>query len=215
MKIKWLGHSSFLITSQSGVRIITDPYTTGGALHYGEIKESADIVTVSHGHFDHNNVAAVNGNPQIYKEPAVKEIKGVKFTGLATFHDENKGKDRGTNMITCMDVDGVRVCHMGDQGYVLTPQEMEKIGRVDVLLIPVGGFYTIDAAAATTIANSLKPKVIIPMHFKNQQCAFPVMPVDNFLKDKKNCFTANKSEIEFKADKLPAETQIIVLQPAL
>jgi L-ascorbate metabolism protein UlaG (beta-lactamase superfamily) len=215
MKIKWLGHSSFLITSEKGTRIITDPYTTGGNLHYGEIKEAADVVTVSHEHFDHNNVGTVAGKPQVYKGPGAIEIKGIKLSGLSTFHDENKGTQRGPNMITCMDVDGVKVCHMGDQGYKLMPQEVEKIGKVDVLLIPVGGFYTIDAGVATAIANSIKPKVIIPMHFKNQKCTFPVALVDDFLKDKKNVTRSTKSEIEFKAGKIPEETQIIVLQPAL
>jgi len=215
MKIRWLGHSSFLITSDMGTRIITDPYTTGGNLHYGEIKESADVVTVSHEHFDHNNVGTVTGKPRVYKGPAAVEIKGIRFSGLPTYHDDNKGAQRGTNMVICMDVDGVRVCHMGDQGHRLTPQEVEKIGKVDVLLIPVGGFFTIDAATATSISNSINPKVIIPMHFKNQGCSFPVTPVDDFLKDKKNVTRSNKSEIEFKAGKVPPETQIIVLQPAL
>jgi len=215
MKIKWLGHSSFLITSAKGTRIITDPYTTGGNLHYGEIKESADVVTVSHEHFDHNNIGTITGKPQVYKGPTVAEIKGIRFSGLSTYHDENQGAQRGTNMVICMDVDGVRVCHMGDQGHRLNAQEVEKIGKVDILLIPVGGFFTIDAATATTICNSIKPKVIIPMHFKNHGCSFPVTPVDDFLKEKKNVTRSNKSEIEFEAGKIPLETQIIVLQPAL
>jgi len=215
MKIKWLGHSSFLITSAKGTRIITDPYITGDNLHYGEIKEAADVVTVSHDHFDHNNVAAVKGNPQVYKTPAPAEIKGVKFRGVATEHDENGGRDRGHNMITIMDVDGVKVCHLGDLGHKLSPEQISQIGKVDVLLVPVGGFFTINAAVATGVSKDLKPKVIIPMHFKNQSCAFPVAPVDDFLKDKSNVTRHDTAEVEFKAEKLPAETRIIVLQPAL
>ncbi|MDP2920398.1 MAG: MBL fold metallo-hydrolase [Dehalococcoidia bacterium] len=215
MKVKWLGHASFLITSGTGTRIITDPYTAGGPLKYAEIKEAADVVTVSHEHFDHNNIASVAGKPEVFKGPAPMSVKDVKFSGVATHHDENKGKDRGNNMIICMEVDGMRVCHLGDLGHNLSSQEASQVGKVDVLLAPVGGFYTIDAAVATDVSNKLQPKVIIPMHFKNDRCGFPVAGVDEFLKDKKNVTLAPGSEVEFQAGKLPAATQIIVLKPAL
>lgn len=215
MKVKWLGHASFLITSDKGVKIITDPYKTGGPLSYSEIKETADVVTVSHEHGDHNNVASVGGKPQVYKGPAPAEIKGVKFSGLATYHDENKGRDRGNNMIVCMDVDGFKVCHLGDLGHRLVDREIAQIGKVDVLMIPVGGFFTITANVATEVSSQLKPKVIIPMHFKNERCAYPITGVDDFLKDKKNVTMETGTEVEFKAGKLPAATQIVVLKPAL
>ena len=213
MKVKWLGHASFLITSDKGVRIITDPYKAGGALKYAEVKGPADVVTVSHEHFDHNYVEPIEGKPQIIKSSA--EAKGIKFNGVATFHDENKGKDRGTNTVFCFEVDGVRVCHLGDLGHKLSDQEVAQIGKVDVLLTPMAGFYTMNAEVATEVSNKLKAKVIIPMHFKNERCDFPVSGVDDFLKGKKNVTRMNSSEIEFKAGKLPAETQIMVLKPAL
>jgi L-ascorbate metabolism protein UlaG (beta-lactamase superfamily) len=215
MKVKWLGHSSFLITSDKGVRVITDPYKSGGNMKYAEVKGPADVVTVSHEHFDHNNVASIEGNPQIIRGAKPAEFKGIKFNGVATFHDENKGKDRGTNTIFCFEIDGVRVCHLGDLGHKLSDQEAKQIGKVDVLLTPMAGFYTINAAVSTEVSNRLKPKVIIPMHFKNERCDFPVSTVDDFLKGKKNVTRMDSSEIEFKAGKLPAETQIIVLKPAL
>jgi len=109
MKIKWLGHASFLITSDTGTRIITDPYTTGGNLRYGEIKETADIVTVSHGHGDHNNVSAVQGNPALVNKAGNTEVKGVNFTGIPTAHDDEGGKLRGNNLIFCFEVDGIKV----------------------------------------------------------------------------------------------------------
>lgn len=213
MKVKWLGHASFLITSDKGVRIITDPYTTGGDLKYAEVKGPADVVTVSHEHFDHNNVAPIEGNPQVMRNGG--EAKGIKFTGVATFHDENKGKDRGTNTVFCFEVDGVRVCHLGDLGHKLSDQEAAQIGKVDVLLTPMAGFYTMNAEVATEVSNKLKPKVIIPMHFKNERCGFPVAGVEDFLKGKKNVERANVSEMEFKAGQLPVEAKIIVLKPAL
>ena len=214
MKVKWLGHASFLITSDSGVKIITDPYVTSESLNYGEINESADIVTVSHEHGDHNNVAAVKGNPEIVKGTA--KVKGIEFKATPTYHDEAEGSQRGNNNIFCFEVDGVRVCHLGDLGHPLSDKQMAELGRVDVLIAPVGGNYTIDAGVATQIGNKLTPKVVIPMHFRNDRCAsFPVAGVDEFLKGKKGVKRLNTSEVEFKQGELPAGTQIIVLKPAL
>jgi L-ascorbate metabolism protein UlaG (beta-lactamase superfamily) len=213
MKVKWLGHASFLITSDSGTKIITDPYTAGGGLRYGEIKESADIVTVSHEHFDHNNVAAVGGNPKVVKGNA--EAKGIKFKGVATYHDASGGKERGNNTIICFEIDGVKICHLGDLGHPLGDKEIAGIGKVDVLLAPVGGFFTIDAKVASDVCNKINPKVIIPMHFKNDRLDFPISGVDDFLQGKKGVTRSSSSEAEFKVGKLPATCQIVVLKPAL
>jgi L-ascorbate metabolism protein UlaG (beta-lactamase superfamily) len=215
MKVKWLGHASFLITSDKGTRIITDPYNVGSGLSYGEIKESADVVTVSHEHGDHNNVAAVKGNPQVVKGAGAKEAKGIKFKGVATFHDEAQGAQRGPNTIFCFEVDGMKVCHLGDLGHALGDKEVAAIGKVDILLTPVGGFFTIDPKVATAVSGKLAPKVIIPMHFKNDKCAYPLCVGDEFTKGKSGVTQANASEVEFKAGKLPAATQIVVLKPAL
>jgi L-ascorbate metabolism protein UlaG (beta-lactamase superfamily) len=213
MKVKWLGHASFLITSDSGTKIITDPYATGSGLRYGEIKESADIVTVSHEHFDHNNVAAVGGNPAVVKGDA--EAKGMKFKGIATYHDASEGKERGNNTIICFEVDGVRVCHLGDLGHPLSSQEVDEVGKVDVLLTPVGGFFTIDAKVASEVCSKLSPRVIIPMHFKNDRLDFPIAGVEDFLQGKEGVTKPDSSEAEFKAGALPRTTQIVVLKPAL
>ncbi len=216
MKIKWLGHASFLITSEAGTRIITDPYTTTPTVTYDEIKESADIVTVSHEHGDHNNVAAVRGNPEVVRGAVTKEIKGIKFNGILTYHDDAGGSKRGNNIIFCFEVDGIRVCHLGDLGHPLGDKEVAELGKVDILLTPVGGNYTIDAKVATEVGNKLKPKVIIPMHYQNERCPnFPVAGVDDFLKGKANVSRQDTSEVELKKGKLPATTQIIVLPPAL
>ncbi len=217
MKIKWLGHAAFLITSDAGTKIITDPYTPGGlGLNYGEIKESADIVTVSHEHGDHGNVAAVRGNPEVVKEAAPVEIKGIKLSDLPTYHDNAGGSQRGKNTIFCFEVDGIRVCHLGDLGHHLSDKQVADLGKVDILLIPVGGNFTIDAAAATEVSRRLAPRVIIPMHYNNDRCsAFPVTGVDEFLKGKTGVSRPDASEVEFKAGRLPTSTQIIVLRPAL
>jgi len=215
LKIKWLGHASFLITSDAGTKIITDPYVAGGGLRYGEIEESADIVTVSHGHGDHNNVAAVQGNPAVVSEVAPVEIKGIKFNGIPTYHDSAGGKERGNNIIFCFEVDGMRVCHLGDLGHQLGDKEVAELGKVEILLIPVGGFFTIDASVATEVCSKLTPKVIIPMHYKNDRCVFPIAGVDEFLQGKAGVSRLDASEVEFKPGELPATAQIIVLKPAL
>ncbi len=214
MKIKWLGQSAFLITSDAGIRIITDPYAPSERLTYDEIRESANIVTVSHEHGDHNNVAAVKGNPEAVRGTA--KVKGIEFKGISTYHDDAEGKSRGNNTIHCFEVDGVKICHLGDLGHPLNDKQAAEIGSVDILLIPVGGNYTIDAKVAGQVCDRLKPKVIMPMHYSNERCpTFPVAGVDEFLQGKEGVSRPDTSEVEFKQGQLPASTQIIVLKPAL
>ena len=217
MKIKWLGHSTFLITSDSGTRIITDPYTTGDEynLSYGEIKETADIVTISHDHFDHNNVTAVQGNPEVVREVPVVTVKGIEFRGISCCHDEAGGKLRGKNIIFCFEVDGIRICHLGDLGHQLTDKQVAELGMVDILFIPVGGIYTIDAKGASQLCERLKPKVIIPMHYKTDRGGYELAGVDEFLSGKEDVVRLDASEKEFAQKELPTATQIIVLKPAL
>ena len=213
MKIKWLGHACFAITSDTGIKIITDPYITGSSLKYGEIRETADIVTVSHDHTDHNNVSAVRGNPGVVRGTA--ELKGIKFKGTHTYHDDTGGKSRGDNTILCFEVDGIRVCHLGDLGHQLSAQQVAEIGKVDISLTPVGGGPTIDAKVATEVCNQLRPKVIIPMHYKTDKCGFPALGVDKFLQGKEGISRPDVSEVEFKPGELSSSTQIIVLKSAL
>ena len=216
MRVKWLGHACFLITAETGTKIITDPYVTGGGINYGEIKESADIVTVSHEHGDHNNVAAIQGNPEVVKAAGTSSVKGITFSGIPTHHDEAGGSARGNNIIFCFEVDGITLCHLGDLGHPLSDKQITDIGDVDIVLTPVGGNFTIDARAATEVCNRLKPGVVIPMHYQNERCpTFPVAGVDGFLQGKEGVNRPDSSEVEFKRGELPAATQIIVLKPAL
>jgi L-ascorbate metabolism protein UlaG (beta-lactamase superfamily) len=217
MNVKWLGHAAFLITTDEGTRVVTDPYTPGVfGLEYGGIKDKADIVTVSHEHDDHNYVKGVPGSPQVVKGAGSHKVRSIEFTGIACQHDESGGKERGQNTIFCFTVNGVKLCHLGDLGHILTNDQLKAIGSVDVLLIPVGGSFTIDAAGAHKVIGQLKPRVVIPMHFKNSRCPnFPVSEVEPFLAGKTNVKRMNASEIEFKRGQLPASTEIVVLQPAL
>ena len=213
MKVKWLGHAAFLITSDSGTTIITDPYETSEGLKYGKIKETADIVTVSHEHGDHNNVAAVQGNPQVVK--GTTEAKGINFKGVSTNHDDKGGSERGSNTVFCFQVDGIRVCHLGDLGHLLTDNQVVEIGKVHVLLVPVGGYFTIDTKNATQVAEQVRARVIIPMHFKNDKCVFPIGGVEEFTKNKTNVTQIEDSEVTFSVPDLPSSPQIMVLKPAL
>ena len=215
MNIRWLGHATFMISSDDGTRIITDPYTTGGKLSYGEIQETADIVTVSHNHGDHNNAGAVRGNPAIVDQTGITEVKGITFQGVPTAHDDAGGAQRGNNIIFCFEADGVRVCHLGDLGHMLDDKQAADLGQIDILLIPVGGYYTIDAQVATQVADKLAPKLVIPMHFKTEKCGLPITGVDEFLQGKTNVTRLEVSEAEFHAEHLPTSTQIVVLEPAL
>jgi len=213
MKIKYLAHAAFLITSDSGFKIITDPYTAGGGIKHGEIKETADVVTISHEHGDHNNSGVIKGNPQVLREAGM--VRGIKFKAVPAAHDNQGGKQRGKNIIFCFEVDGVKVCHCGDLGHELNAEQVKATGAVDVLMIPVGGFFTIDAKTATRVGEQLKPKVIIPMHFKTEKLDFPIASADEFTRGQGNVTHVNGSEIELKAGNLPAATQIMVLKPSL
>jgi len=212
MKIKWWGHSLFLITSDEGVRILTDPYETGGSIGYSRITEEADIVTISHEHSDHNYTAGLKGSPQIVRGGGTKKAKGISFKGVQVYHDPKKGKMRGANTIFSYEVDGVTFCHLGDLGHTLSDKQAEEIGKVDILFAPVGGHFTIDAEEATQVVEKLKPRVVIPMHYKTKVLGFPIASVDPFLKGKDNVRRIDSAEVEFSRDELPDEIEIWVLK---
>ncbi|UCG29391.1 MAG: MBL fold metallo-hydrolase [candidate division WOR-3 bacterium] len=213
MKIKFLGHAAFLIESGNGVRIITDPYKPGcfdGGIKYEPITEEADIVTISHEHDDHNCID-IQGKPTFVRGAAKKDIKGIEITGTDVFHDESGGSERGTNTIFKMTIDGMNIVHLGDLGHPLSDEDVKAIGAVDILFIPVGGYFTIDATVAGETVNKLGPKIVIPMHFKTDKCGFPIAAVDDYImnKDVKKFDDA----IEIRKEDLPDKTIIYLLTP--
>lgn len=213
MKIKFLGHAAFLVTTDKGIRIITDPYKAGcfdGGIKYEKITEEADIVTISHEHDDHNETA-IKGNPQFVRGAGERVVNDIKITGIEVFHDPNAGKERGGNTIFNMAIDGLNVVHLGDLGHSLGDEDAAKLGKVDVLFVPVGGYFTIDSAVADEVVKLLQPRVVIPMHFKTEKCAFPIAPVDNFIKDKE--VKKMGGEVEITRENLPSETTIYLLNP--
>jgi len=218
MKIQWLGHSSFLVTSDEGVRIVTDPYESGafeGALKYSPLEKPVDIVTISHEHADHNHVQMVGGNPIVIKGAGRFLASGIEFIGVQTMHDTSGGSERGRNTVFTFTVDKIKVCHLGDLGHVLNSDQAAEIGAVDVLLAPIGGYFTIDAKAAWQVADQLAAKIIIPMHFKTEKVDFPIIGVEEFIKNKPNVTRLDSSIFELRKEDVPEERRIIVLKHAL
>ena len=210
MRIKWLGHACFLLTSENGTRVVTDPFDK--TVGYAAPAVEADIVTTSHNHFDHNHVSVVRGDFIIIDGAGSFSEKGINITGVSAFHDENKGAKRGANIIYRYDIDGVKVCHCGDLGHVLSPEQVSEIGEADVLLIPVGGTYTLDAAGASEVVRQLRAAVTIPMHYKTPAINFPIDGVDKFLAAAGGGYRAGAREIEVTGENLSSLPKVIVLE---
>ncbi len=179
MKIRYLGHSCFELTTKNGIKIVTDPYQGVGYAMPQDL--CADIVTVSHGHFDHNYTAGVRHKVALTSAARYEE-RGVAIYGVPSYHDEVKGEKRGGNILFKMEADGLTLCHMGDVGEPCTNELVKKIGGVDILLIPVGGTYTVDAAGATEYIRRIQPKAIIPMHYLPEDGSLHIAPIEVFLR---------------------------------
>jgi L-ascorbate metabolism protein UlaG (beta-lactamase superfamily) len=211
MDITWYGQSCFRIKGKN-VAVVTDPYNAE-MLGVKKLKVSGDILTVSHQHSDHNEVGVVEGSPFIIEGPGEYEVKGVTIHGMPSFHDGKEGKERGLNTIYTIDIDGVIVCHCGDLGHELSAGQLELLDSVDVLMIPIGGTYTIDAQTAVKVINQVEPKVVIPMHYKfNDSFKLPLSPLSDFLHvyGKKDITPVGKYSTA--KDKLPDEQELVILE---
>ena len=217
MLIKWYGHAAFRITTAPGVTVIIDPYESGGfggAISYAPITDPADIVLVSHDHADHNYTASIGGSHKEVRKEGVYDIRGVRIKALPAFHDPSQGSERGRTLIFVIEADGLKVVHLGDLGHLLDRDAVAQIGKTDVLMIPVGGFFTIDAEAATQVMNDIRPSIAIPMHFKTEKVEFPIAGRDEFTKGKERVRTIDGHEIEVAKESLPGKPEIILLRYA-
>lgn len=166
MNIKWYGQACFRIMTNEGISIVMDPFDESTGYRFP--KGSANIVTVSHDHSDHNNVQSVTGDFDCINNAGVFTSNKINIIGVETFHDDSNGSKRGKNIIFKLNIDGISICHCGDLGHILTQAQADLIGKVDVLLIPVGGVFTIDAIEAVKVIEQLNPAVIIPMHYQTK-----------------------------------------------
>ncbi|MFC2070159.1 MBL fold metallo-hydrolase [Chloroflexota bacterium] len=203
-----MGHSCFRIKGSNAI-LITDPFPP--ELGYTLGKQEARIVTVSHQHPGHSYVEGIGGDPKIIKGPGEYEISGVLIIGMRTYHDAEKGQKRGKNTAYLIQMDELSICHLGDLGHSLTTEQIEEMEDIDVLLLPVGGVSTIDAAKAAEVVRQLEPKAIIPMHYKTEAIKKGLQPVDMFLKEMGIKEINSQPKISFNRTNLPTSTQVFLL----
>ncbi len=215
MDIYWYGQACFKIKGKNA-SVMIDLYNPD----YTGLKLPKDIQTdlalVTHDHEDHNFVSVVKSPqgsvPMVFDKPGEYEVAGVVITGINSFHDDSQGRERGANLIYHLLFDGLDIVHLGDLGQgKLTEEQVAGIGQTDILLIPVGGIYTIDAKMASDIVSQLEPKIIIPMHYKLDGLKFELEGVENFLKEMGAEGVVPQPKFSITKDKLPEEPQVILL----
>jgi len=217
-KISYAGQSCFQISVSNSrdhdADIVIDPFDEEVGLKVPNF--SADILLVTHDHHDHNNTKAVKGTPFLIEGPGEYEIKGVFIQGIPAFHDDKEGKEKGTNTIYTIEAEDIRFCHLGDLGQKqLTDEQVDKIGAIDVLMVPVGGEYTIDSSLAQKIISQIEPKIIIPMHYALPKTKGKLDEVSKFLKTMGKPSIVPVDKLTVKTSTLPKDgaMEIVVLQP--
>ena len=210
MDINWLGQACFKVKGKQA-SVVLDPYSA--EIGFKLPKMEADIVTISHDHYDHNASSEVGDNPFVITGPGEYEIKGVNVVGVPSFHDNKKGQERGKNILYSVRIDGVNIAHMGDLGQdELSAEQIDSLGNVDILMIPVGSVYTIDASTATKIVASLEPLIVLPMHYQDKDSKVDLEPVDKFLKEMGKEATEPMKKLTISKERLPTEPQIVLLE---
>jgi L-ascorbate metabolism protein UlaG (beta-lactamase superfamily) len=211
MEITWLGHSCFRLRGKDAT-IVMDPCdkSTG----YNISRPTADIVTVSHEHAAHANVSGVAGSPKVVHGPGEFEISGVLIQGIQTYHDNAKGGEQGKNTAYVLEMDDVRICHLGDLGHLPTPEQVEELSGVDILFVPVGGGTTIAGAQAAETVAMLEPKLVIPMHYKTPAVKADLEPLDRFLKEigAARALSEQQPKLSVTKSTLPQETKVQVME---
>lgn len=213
MKIRYLGHSCFQLIESTGTTVVTDPYSD--EIGYSMPKVTADAVTISHNHYDHAAAEKVGGNPSVIAKEGSYDLPGVEIDSIKSLHDAEGGKLRGENIIFKFSMDGIVVCHLGDIGEECSTELIESLLPVNVLLIPVGGNYTIDAEQAKEYVDRIMPDIVIPMHFKEKGKKVDIDKVEEFtdLFDDDEIVAEEQPEIEISREDLGGDvTKIIVMQ---
>jgi L-ascorbate metabolism protein UlaG (beta-lactamase superfamily) len=209
MEITWLGHSCFQLRGKN-VTLITDPFPPQPGYSLGKV--NAPIVTVSHNHAGHNYVEGVGGNPRVVRGPGEYEISDVLITGVPSYHDNKRGQERGRNTIYVIHMDDLVICHLGDLGHTLQEEQLEEVADADILLIPIGGYNTINATQAAEVISQVEPHIIIPMHYRPTALVEGKLdPLDKFCREMGVEAINAQPKLVVTRNNLPAETQVVVL----
>lgn len=209
MEITWLGHSCFRLKGRD-VTVVCDPPAPSTGYKLG--RPAADVVTVSHAHPGHSSIESCGGTPRLIEGPGEYEVGGVLIAGVQTFHDAKRGAERGKNTAFIIEFEELRICHLGDLGHVPTAEQTEQLSGIDILMTPVGGGSTIDAAAAAEVVSLLEPKYVIPMHYRTPLTSAPLESLDPFLKEMGAMESKSQTHLMVTRASLPAEAQVIVLE---
>jgi L-ascorbate metabolism protein UlaG (beta-lactamase superfamily) len=180
MEITWLGHACFKLKAREGI-VVLDPFSKEIGLTLPRMQ--ADIVTVSHEHLGHNHTTSIGGSPHVINGPGEYEVKNIFVTGIGAYHDAEQGKSRGKVTIYLVEMEDLVICHLGDLGHVPTQEQIEAIGHVDILLVPVGGFNALNVSQAAEVMSLLEPRVVIPMHYHTPGLATALDPLARFTKE--------------------------------
>lgn len=207
MRIAWHGHACFEIND--GSTVVTDPHD-GKSIGIAPPVVEAELVFLSHDHYDHNCSRIVKGNPTVVDSVVEDTIKGVGTRTFKTYHDEAKGEKRGDNRIYCFDIDGITFCHLGDLGHLLSDETLSSIGDIDVLFVPVGSVFTIDGEAGWKTVSMMKPKIAVPMHYRVRGLSLSLRPLEDFLSHVTVPVTRVGNEVVFEKEDLPENTEIWV-----
>ncbi len=211
MEIVWYGHAYFRLKGREGV-VVTDPTVRRGA--GSSARTTADVCTISHPHPGHSQLSVVSGQPKVLTGPGEYEVKGIIITGIQTYHDAERGTKRGKNTTYLIEMDDLVVCHLGDLGQVLSAEQVDQIGdNVDVLLVPVGGDGTIDAAQAVEVISMIDPRIVIPMHYRIGDLDAHLDPVDKFLREMGVTNAEPEQRAVVTKGSLPEAMRVIVLEP--
>lgn len=211
MIITWIGHSCFKIqdkTGPGGIILTTDPYDKTIGLRVPSFE--SDIVTISHDHHDHNNIKAIRGKPFIIQSAGEYDVKGVSISGVESYHDSSNGKERGANIIYRIEMDEISVSHLGDLGHVLDNKQLEILVGTDILLIPIGGKYTLDAKKAVEVVSQIEPRLVIPMHYQTPGLKLDIDGVDKFIKEL-GVKPRHEEKLKISSQDLPQEDMELVI----
>lgn len=209
MEIRWLGHSCFLLKASDNTTVLTDPFDP--LIGYSPYNIKANIVTISHCHYDHCCTELLKESPKIIKTPGITNLNNISIKGIPSYHDNFKGLKRGDNLIFIFKIDNYSLCHLGDLGHFLDDKILDEIGRIDVLFIPVGGNFTIDGKTAADLSKKISPKIIIPMHYKTQQVNLALDGIESFLLSIKNGEKLNSNTLKLEDNLLNCNNCVKIL----